>query len=212
MSNDWLSGLASFPIDPKAFNQASIPCRPARGAPVPAARDTFPAPAPPPTLAAIDSSTVDPNASFYFRQPRLKQSASRGGPAASEFRCASGASALTFTDDAAAEAAAQLRASLGPEDEPSLVVVHATCSHDVHALRAALRRLFPRALLHGGSSCGGVMSQHGALAAPGGAALALYAICDEGGLYASAYALAPDDSAGAAGGPHRQAGIIDHPS
>ena len=58
MSNDWLSGLASFPIDPKAFNQASIPCRPARGAPVPAARDTFPAPAPPPTLAAIDSSTL----------------------------------------------------------------------------------------------------------------------------------------------------------
>jgi len=51
---DWLSALASF--DPQVHGQ--IPCRPARGAPVPAARDTFPAPAPPPTLAAIDSSTL----------------------------------------------------------------------------------------------------------------------------------------------------------
>ena len=54
--SDWLSGLAAF--DPKAHSQASIPCRPACGAPAPAARDTFPAPAPPPTLAAIDSSTL----------------------------------------------------------------------------------------------------------------------------------------------------------
>ena len=233
--------------------------------------------------AAIDSSAAGGGTpSFWFRQPRVNRSASRGDgngdgratadgdadgdgggggdgggdgdgddrrpsvAAASAFQCASGASSLKPTVEAAEEAAAQIRDALrtaaaaaapersssddgaSPSDgaasssssseapplEPALLVCHATCSHDAEALRATLRRLFPRALLHGASSCGGAMTQAGALASadPDAAsmathALALYAICDEGGVFATAHAVAVDGSAAAAEAAGAEAAI-----
>lgn len=69
------------------------------------------------------------------------------------FACGTGSSDHKSTPDAVAEAAAQLAKQLGSGFAPSLLVVHATASHDAHALRAALGRRFPGALLHGASSC-----------------------------------------------------------
>ena len=149
---------------------------------------------------AVDSSTSAGAASFWFRQPRVRR-ASKGAvvaPGAPPFRCASGTSKLKHTADAAAAAAAQIAEALAAGDEPSVLVVYVTANHDAHALRATLRALYPRALLHGCTSCGGVMSHRGALADAGAHALALYAICDAGGGYATAYAVAPDGSAAAA--------------
>ena len=52
--------------------------------------------------AAIDSSTASGTSSFYFRQPRI-HSADRPAAAPCRFRCASAASRLKFTPDAATE-------------------------------------------------------------------------------------------------------------
>ena len=112
--------------------------------------------------AAIDSSTAAGAASFWFRQPRVRCTSVGAGAEPSRFRCASGASRLRYTADAAEEAAAAVRAALGTDgsaDDVTLLVAFATATHDAHQLRASLRRLFPRALLHGCTSCGGVMSE-----------------------------------------------------
>lgn len=113
--------------------------------------------------AAIDSSTAAGAASFWFRQPRVRCTSVGAGAEPSRFRCASGASRLRYTADAAEEATAAVRAALGTDggsaDDVTLLVAFATATHDAHQLRASLRRLFPRALLHGCTSCGGVMSE-----------------------------------------------------
>ena len=106
--------------------------------------------------AAIDSSTAAGAASFWFRQPRVRCTSVGAGAEPSRFRCASGASRLRYTADAAEEAAAAVRAALGTDggsaDDVTLLVAFATATHDAHQLRASLRRLFPRALLHGCTS------------------------------------------------------------
>ena len=105
------------------------------------------------------------------------------------FRCASGYSSLLDTQAAVNEAAGQLEAALGMGISPSLLVFHATVSHDAHALRKALIARYPGSgVLHGASSCQGVMTERGSCTPDHGHALALFAIDDRHGVYSTGIA------------------------
>jgi hypothetical protein len=78
------------------------------------------------------------------------------------------------------------------------VVVHATASHDAHALRGALHDRFPNAVLHGASSCRGVMTERGSSVPAHAHALSLFAVVDPGGLYSGATVPLSEPSAEAA--------------
>ncbi|ODT88731.1 FIST N-terminal domain-containing protein [Phenylobacterium sp. SCN 70-31] len=110
------------------------------------------------------------------------------------------ASAYSLQPDprrAADEAAGRLRAALG--DEPALVLVYATEELAVPALVEALTAVFPGAPLAGGTSCGGVMTEAGFHAGPGGA-VGLLGVIDPEGDYGVGSASIGDDplAAGAA--------------
>ena len=140
---------------------------------------------------AIESSSAA-NKSFYFRQQTttLKTGVSWMPSSLDEpFRCASGYSSLLDTQAAVNEAAGQLEAALGMGISPSLLVFHATVSHDAHALRKALIARYPGSgVLHGASSCQGVMTERGSCTPDHGHALALFAIDDRHGVYSTGIA------------------------
>lgn len=90
--------------------------------------------------------------------------------------------ALIESHDAAA-AMAEIAAALG-SGEAAFVALHFGADCDAAALRAAALTLFPRAALHGGTSCLGAMS--GGRVAVGGAGIAALAFTDPEGAFGSA--------------------------
>ena len=164
---------------------------------------------------AIESSSAT-NKSFYFRGYSTADLPVGGAPGLAAlhrarggdepFGCASGCSSRRFTPDAVHDAADQIDATLGMGCAPSLLVFHATASHDAHALRRTLRQRYPNSVLHGASSCRGVMTERGSCAPEHAHALALFAIVDPGGVYSSGLAPLPVVSAEAPGEAARHAG------
>ncbi len=152
---------------------------------------------------AIESSSAT-NKSFYFRGYSTADLPVGGAPGLAAlhrarggdepFGCASGCSSRRFTPDAVQDAASQIDATLGMGCAPSLLVFHATASHDAHALRRELRRRYPNSVLHGASSCRGVMTERGSCAPEHAHALALFAIVDPGGVYSSGLAVVSADA------------------
>jgi hypothetical protein len=68
---------------------------------------------------------------------------------------------------------------------PDFLTLHYGSVHSAHTLQALAMAAFPGTALHGGSSCLGVMTQHGT-AMEGGAGLGVLAIWDPAGAYGSA--------------------------
>lgn len=106
------------------------------------------------------------------------------------------------TTTALSQAFGELAESLG--GEPNWVLVNATELHDVPTLQAELRRLAPGAVVHGSTSCVGVMTHQGFHSAEG-VALGLLGLRDEDGAFGVAAAELGDDAKRAASHAVREA-------
>ena len=110
-------------------------------------------------------------------------------------KLASAYSVLPDTGEATAAAVASLLGAL--EGVPDLLVVYATEQHARQDLIDSLRSAAPAAQIVGGTSCGGVMTEAGFHAGPGGA-LGLLGVADADGSYGVGAAPLGDDAAAAA--------------
>ena len=117
----------------------------------------------------------------------IKSRSSRGfslGNQINSFKCASAVSKLTDSKDAVEEALDEIRSKIGTN---AIHAVHVcvTVAHAASLENVILRRIretYPSAILHGLTSSGGVMSEHGAVMT--NAALSMFAISDPSGVYA----------------------------
>ena len=109
-------------------------------------------------------------------------------------KAATGYSTAALASAAIHEIATALKDQLGAS--PSWMVVYHTVSHDVVALREALRRELPDVPVHGASSCRGAMTAEGIVNLDG-FSIAAFGLVDTDGPYGTGYADLGDDPAAA---------------
>lgn len=109
-------------------------------------------------------------------------------------RVASAASVQRDPATAVRDAASLLRATLG--GDPGLVIVSSSSPYDMGALRHELAGQFPTAMIHGATSCLGVMTELGYAGADGNG-LGLFGISDPDGYYGTGAAELDGDAAAA---------------
>ncbi len=109
-------------------------------------------------------------------------------------KVASAASVQRDPATAVRDAASVLRATLGAD--PGLVVVSSSSPYDIDALRIELCAQFPSAMIHGATSCLGVMTEQGYASALGHG-LGLFGLSDPDGYYGTGAAELGDDAAAA---------------
>ncbi|MBK8165143.1 MAG: FIST C-terminal domain-containing protein [bacterium] len=109
-------------------------------------------------------------------------------------KVASAASTQRDPATAVRDAASVLRATLG--GDPGLVIVSSSSVYDIGALRGELAQQFPSAMIHGATSCLGVMTEQG-YACADGYGVGLFALSDHDGYYGTGAAELGGDPAAA---------------
>lgn len=110
-------------------------------------------------------------------------------------RVATASSTAESPADAVREAWSALHAQL--HTRPSLLVLHGSAGYDLGAVQAALHEYAPGVPLHGGTSCGGVMTELG-LHHARGRGLGLLGLVDPEGAYGVGACALADDAGAAA--------------